>query len=268
MTDLTALIAKIIFATATTSGAPAAPAKAPAPVVAQAPVAPARALTAVEVVDNVQKFYGGIAQVTARFQQTVANSTFGTSKASSGKLFLSKPGKMRWDYQSASKKKGAALEKSFISDGKMLYVVEYDNLQIVKKNLEKDLMPVAVTFLYGKGDLKAEFTPALDPSGAYGEKGDLVLKLTPKAPSAQYKALILVVKPDNFRVQQSIVIDSSDNKNHFRFFEPDFKTAIATTRYDFNPKNKTYKNYRVIDADAAQAKPAAPATKPAAPATK
>ena len=262
MTDLTALIAKIVFATTTATTPAKAPVKAPAPiVVAQAPAAAAKALTAVEIVDNVQKFYAGISQVTAKFRQTVTNSTFGTSKVSDGKLMLLKPGKMRWDYASASKKKAAAWEKSFISDGKMLYVVEYDNLQIVKKNLEKDLMPVAVSFLYGKGDLKAEFTPALDTSGTYGEKGDYVLKLTPKAPSAQYKALILVVKPDNFRVQQSIIIDSSDNKNHFAFHSPDFKTAIAPTKFDFNPKDKAYKNYRVIDAD--QPQTAAPGAKPA-----
>src|SRR5207248_7761034 len=96
------------------------------------------------------------------------------------------------------------VKKSFISNGTYLYVVEHDNKQVVKKNLANDLMPVAVTFLYGKGNLKAEFNAALETGGKYGTKDDFVLKMTPKKPSAQYKALYLVVAKDNYRVKQSV----------------------------------------------------------------
>jgi outer membrane lipoprotein-sorting protein len=181
-------------------------------------------------------------------------------------VWIMKPGKMRWDY--LEKKKGLVeVKKSFISNGTYLYVVEHDNKQVVKKNLERDLMPVAVSFLYGKGDLKAEFNPELDKSGKYGEKGDLVLKLTPKQPSAQYKNLYLVVSPGDFHVSQSVIIDSSNNVNHFRFFAPDFEKPIKDTYFEFD--ERSVKSYRVIDADAprdgagaAPAKAAAPLVPP------
>src|SRR4051794_1361219 len=112
-------------------------------------------LSAIDVVTNVQKFYAGIAQVTAQFQQTVHISTFGTDKTSGGSVWIVKPGKMRWDYLE-SKGSNVVVKKSFISNGTNLYVVEHDNKQVVTKNLQQDLMPVAVSFLYGKGDLKAE----------------------------------------------------------------------------------------------------------------
>ena len=174
-----------------------------------------------------------------------------------------KPGKMRWDYLE-KKKTGVEVKKSFISNGTYLYVVEHDNKQVVKKNLERDLMPVAISFLYGKGDLKAEFNPELDKTGKYGEKGDLVLRLTPKQPSAQYKNLYLVVSPTDFHVSQSVIIDSSNNVNHFRFFAPDFEKPIKDAYFEFD--EHSVKNYRVIDADApkegagseAPAQPAAP----------
>jgi len=206
-------------------------------------------LSANDVVNEVQKFYAGINQVTAQFRQSVTNKQFGTTKTSDGKVLLSKPGKMRWDY--VEKKKGAvAVKKSFISDGKDLYVVEHDNKQVMKKNLSNDLMPVAVTFLYGKGDLKAEFNAEIDATTKYGTKDDIVLKLTPKKPSAQYKNLFLVVAKDNFRVKQSVIVDSGDNVNQFQFFAPDFKTAVKDTIFQFNPAS--VKNYRIIDADAPQ----------------
>lgn len=232
-----------------------------APLVA-APTRPGASAT--EVVERVQRFYAGIKQVTALFRQAVTNDTFGSTKASDGTVWIMKPGKMRWDY--VEKKKGAVeVKKSFISNGTYLYVVEHDNKQVVKKNLERDLMPVAVSFLYGKGDLKAEFNPELDTTGKYGEKGDIVLRLTPKQPSAQYKNLFLVVSPKDFHVSQSVIVDSSNNVNHFRFFAPDFEKPIKETYFEFD--ERSVKNYRVIDADAPKegASAAPPPVLPAVP---
>jgi outer membrane lipoprotein carrier protein len=227
----------------------------------------AASVSANEAVDNVQKFYANIKQVTAQFRQAVTNETFGSTKTSDGTVWIMKPGKMRWDYLEKKKTK-VEVKKSFISNGTNLYVVEHDNMQVVKKNLQNDLMPVAVSFLYGKGDLKTEFNAELDKSGKYGAKGDIVLKLTPKKPSAQYKNLILVVSPDNYRVTQSIIIDSSNNVNHFRFFAPDFEKPIKDTWFEFD--ERSVKNYRVVDADVeankgSAAEPAMPPKLPAVP---
>lgn len=207
------------------------------------------ALSATDIVDKVQVFYKKVDQVTASFRQSVTNDTFGSTKTSDGTVWILKPGKMRWDYL---EKKGTKVQvkKSFISNGSNLYVVEHDNMQVVKKNLQQDLMPVAVTFLYGKGDLKTEFNAALDTSGKYGAKGDYVLKMTPKKPSAQYKNLFIVVSPEDFRVTQSVIIDSSNNINHFRFYGPDFKKAIDAKWFEFD--EKSVKNYRIVDADQQQ----------------
>ena len=122
-----------------------------------------------------------------------------------------------------------------------------------------DAKQIVFETIYGKGDLKTEFSPELDTTGKCGAKGDLVLKLTPKKPSAQYKNLYLVVNPSDFRVTQSIIIDSSNNTNHFRFFAPDFEKAIDAKWFDFN--EKSVKNYRIVDADS-QGSGAAPAKKP------
>lgn len=228
------------------------PAQQPAIVIAVAApgagsaVAPVADVSATTAVDNVQKFYASINQVTALFRQSVTYDTFGSTKTSDGKVWLQKPGKMRWDYYDKKKTK-VEVKKSFISNGAYLYMVEHDNKQVVKKNLQQDLMPVAVSFLYGKGDLKAEFNAEIDKSGKYGTKEELVLKMTPKKPSAQYKNLYLVVAPSDFHVTQSIIIDSSNNVNHFRFFAPDFKTAVDGKSFEFD--EKSVKNYRIVDAD-------------------
>jgi outer membrane lipoprotein carrier protein len=232
-----------------------------------APAPAATGISAADAVAEVQKFYANIKQVTAVFRQSVTNNTFGSTKSSDGTVWLSKPGKMRWDYvekKKAGTKTEVKVKKSFISNGSYLYVVEHDNKQVVKKNLQNDLMPVAVTFLYGKGNLTAEFNPEIDKSNKYGGKGDIVLKLTPKKASAQYKNLILVVAPDNYRVKQSVIIDASNNVNQFQFFEPNFEKAISDKSFEFD--ERSVKNYRIVDADAQQNAGSGSAAAPTTPA--
>ncbi len=251
MFDIFGIITRVMLGTApATTPAPPQKIVASVPLVAAPGAGAATAASATEVVDNVQKFYATIKQVTAKFRQSVTNDTFGSTKTSDGDVWIMKPGKMRWDYHE-KKQASVVVKKSFISNGTNLYVVEHDNLQVVKKNLGQDLMPVAVSFLYGKGDLKTEFNAELDKSGKFGAKGEVVLKLTPKRPSAQYKNLILVVNPDNYRVTQSVIIDSSNNVNHFRFYAPDFQKAVAPSWFEFNENSPKVKNYRVVDADQA-----------------
>src|SRR5690606_37541950 len=107
------------------------------------------------------------------------------------------------------------VKKSFISDGSTLWAVEHDNKQVFKKNLQDDMLPVAISFLYGQGDLARDFDARLDTSGKFGKRTDFVIELTPRKPSAQYKTLHLVVDPGNFRVKQSVVVEASGNINHF-----------------------------------------------------
>ena len=255
-----------------------APAPAPSParhVMTSVPLlmAPgATALPADGVVDQVQKFYASINQVTAQFRQNVTYETFGSTKQSDGKLWIQKPGKMRWDYYEKKKdkvdpkKETVEVKKSFISNGSYLYMVEHDNKQVTKKNLQNDLMPVAVSFLYGKGDLKAEFSAEIDKTGKYGTKDDVVLRLTPKKPSAQYKNLFLVVSTTDYHVTQSVIIDSSNNINHFRFYAPDFKAPIKASSFEFD--ERSVKNYRVVDADQIQQDGAGSGSAATAPAPK
>jgi outer membrane lipoprotein carrier protein len=275
MIDLVGILTRVLLGTAPApAGAPPAPTPVRTPVVQPQQIARlvplAGAPTAVDntkpaaVLDQVQKFYAGIKRVTAQFRQAVTNDMLGSTKTSDGTVWIMKPGKMRWDYLEKKKDK-VQVTKSFLSNGTNLYVVEHDNMQVVKKNLQQDMMPVAVSFLYGKGDLKSEFTPELDTSGKYGGKGELVLKLTPKKPSAQYKNLYLAVSPTDYHVTQSVIVDSSNNVNHFRFYSPDFEKEIKDTWFEFD--ERSVRSYKVVDADSQGSRGApAPAPAPAPPA--
>jgi len=199
--------------------------------------------TADEVVDRVQEFYKDTKQLSAKFRQVTFQKVMGRKQTSDGVVYIKKPGKMRWEYKKQTKGKQTKITKSFISDGKQLWAAFHADKQFYKKNLEEDLLPVAVTFLYGKGNLKKDFAAKPVKGSKYGKKTDLVLALTPKKPSAQYKTLWLVVSPDDFRVTQSIVENSAGDTNHFRFFEPNTKKPINDSVFKFNEKQALKKGW-------------------------
>lgn len=199
------------------------------PAVAPAQTTAAASLTADQVVAEVQQYYVSIEKLDAKFKQTYTNTVFGKKSESHGKLYIEKPGKMRWDYQKPER-------KHFISDGTTLWVYEPMSSQAFKQDLKDQVLPVAITFLYGKGDLKADFNAALD-KGKYGRKGDVVLKLTPRQPSAQYKNLWLVVDPADFHVRESIILEANDNLNHFRYYDIKLNAAakFSARHFKFTP---------------------------------
>ena len=229
---------------------PAAHEVKPAPVFVR-PVRVAQAVTADTIVTKVQEFYKKTPQLTAKFRQTTMNVTFGVPQQSDGKVYLKKPGKMRWDYY--SKRDKNLVTKSQISDGTTIWVVDKNGKWYYRQSLAKSALPVAVTFLTGTGDLKAEFKAELDRSGLYNKAApdDHVLKLTPKTPSVQIKALYLVVDPTNFRVKKSIVVNAANDTNQFQFHEPDFVKPVNDNWFKFDAK--AMKGFREIkEQDAAK----------------
>ncbi len=212
-------------------------------------VSPAR-LGADAVVAKVQAFYKDTETLRAKFRQTVTNATFGRKSISDGYVWIKKPGKMRWDYY--SKKKPVQVTKSFISDGQTLWAVFHQDMQFFKQSTKDNLLPVAITFLAGKGDLSTDFIAAIDTRSGYGAKGDYVVKLTPRKPNAQYKTLWLVVDPSNYRVKQSVVLNSKGDTNQFAFYEGDTKATVKDSFFVFN--EKANKKFRLINPDKAPTK--------------
>lgn len=188
--------------------AQAAAAPAPAPAAVPKPT-PAPGISADEAVKKLQAFYQSTQKLKADFKQTYTNAVFGRTSTSTGKLYVMKPGKMRWDYKTPD-------EKHFISDGATLWIYEKAAKQAGKQELKDTVLPVAITFLFGQGDLARDFAPSLDP-GKYGAPKDIVVKLVPRQPTAQYKHLWLVLDPGDFHVKESVILEASDNVNHFKF---------------------------------------------------
>jgi len=203
--------------------------------------------TAQQVLASVQQFYAKTPQLTADFDQVFTSQTFGSKKASAGKLWAMKPMSFRVDFDASGTTNVAT---SFISDGKTLWMVSRTNKTISVMPVQQSSLPGAIAFLTGGASLSTSYTAALDPAGR--------LELTPKQASTVAK-LVFVVAPDG-SVSETIVTNSSGDVEDRTFKNVSYTTPMQASWFQVNPS--AMPSFKVISAPA----PPAPAAAPAPPA--
>lgn len=189
--------------------------------------------TAGEVVDEIQKFYEDTEDYQASFKQVYKNKLMSDTKKSSGKVYIKRPGKMRWEYKKPNK-------KLFVSDGSTLWVYEEEAKQVYKQELDNSDLPTAIAFLMGKGDLKKDFKYKLIENDKAAKKGLHVLLLVPKKPTTHYKKLLFMVDVKTFQVKRTIIVDATGNTNSMRFENVKTNKGVKDGKFKFKmPKGAT-----------------------------
>jgi outer membrane lipoprotein carrier protein len=185
------------------------------------------------VLDRIQQFYEDTEDYQASFKQVYKNKLYNETKKSSGKVYIKRPGKMRWEYKKPN-------EKLFVSDGKVLWVYEAEANQVFKQELSSSELPTAITFLMGKGNLKKDFEYKLIENEKAAKKGLLVIELVPKKATTQYKKLLFMVDEKSSGVKRTIIVDHSGNTNSMRFEKVKTNQGLKSKKFKFKmPKGAT-----------------------------
>jgi outer membrane lipoprotein carrier protein len=179
-----------------------------------------------EIVGKMQAFYLKTKDLKGNFKQVYTDTLYNRERTSYGYLYVRKPGMMRWNYVKPE-------TKSFIADGKELWVYEPIDKQAFRNPLSTSNLSTGLTFLLGSGDLNKEFNISA-ATEKLGAPNDHVLKLTPKTATGQYTHILLAVRPGNFTVGESMVV-SKTNRNHFVFTNLEFNTKLPKSRFQFRP---------------------------------
>jgi outer membrane lipoprotein carrier protein len=188
--------------------------------------AAAKDLTAGQVADKIQKFYDSTKDFQAAFQQEYFSKALGRKKTSSGFVYIKKPGKMRWDYKQPR-------AKHFVADGQALYIYDPDLEQVmVDRKFSGSSLTTAISFLWGRGNLKDEFKVEFSKRADLGGPEHYVLELLPKK-NARFKGLTFVVDKKNFQVVETLVIDPGDNINHIFFAKVSVNVGLKDQSFVF-----------------------------------
>lgn len=203
---LTAVIA--IAASSVASGsAQAQNAPAPAAAPASAPAAPDD--QAIGLLRSVEKRYAETASLTCNFRQSYRSAATGQELVEEGRIWVKRPGRMRWDYR-APEKKVFLVEP----DGTTLSYVPSD-VTAVRDRLPPDAPHLRL--LLGTGGLGDSFTvtgvklkDALDP-------GAQCLKLVPREAMPSLEWAYLEIDPASLAVGRVLVVDGLGNESDLVF---------------------------------------------------
>jgi outer membrane lipoprotein carrier protein len=167
--------------------------------------APAARIPASDLVKAVEHRYASIRTLSANFRQTFRSGELGQEVVEQGRLFVRRPGQMRWDYRQPEKKI-FVVEK----DGSTLAYLPAD-MTAVRGQLSGNAPHLRL--LLGESDLLAAFAATdvqlKDPAFA----GSRQVKLVPREPMEGIEFVYLEVDPRLLTVGRVLVMDSLGNES-------------------------------------------------------
>jgi len=179
------------------------------------------------IAQSLQKKYDGIRDFSADFVHTYRGGVLRKEISERGKLFVKKPGKMRWEYTSPE-------EKLFVSDGATMYSYLPRDKQVMRRKLPPaDQLSMPTMFLSGSGNLMRDFTPTLVEASPGAAPGTLALKLVPHQPQAEYDWLILEVAPQTLALRGLVTFDAQGGRSSFSFSNLKENTGLTDKPFDF-----------------------------------
>ncbi|MBI1910783.1 MAG: outer membrane lipoprotein chaperone LolA [Deltaproteobacteria bacterium] len=175
------------------------------------------------IISKLQEKYESINTIEASFTQEAVTKGFKSSQVSEGKVYLKKPGKMRWIYTKPAK-------DELVGNGKMIWVYQPDLNQVIEKRSDAASSSLATDFLSGVGNLKKEFNISL----ASEKGGSYLLGLTPREPQPNLRKVSIEIDKTSYLVTKTIVEDHFGNETRVSFKNLKTNTNIKDSLFEFS----------------------------------
>jgi outer membrane lipoprotein carrier protein len=173
-------------------------------------------------VESLQRFFGDVSRFTAQFDQLLIDETGATIQESKGRLWIERPNKFRWDYETPYK-------QQIIGDGEKLWVYDEDLKQATVRSLKGGLLDTPAVLLAGQGRLNDQFQVRDD-----GVKNNLAwVELTPKNKDSGFEKVRLAF--DNGRLREIELMDGLGQMTRYTLSGAVENKPIGAARFTFTP---------------------------------
>lgn len=204
----------------------------PSPLLAAEETKEDKAIKAVrEVVKKVQARYEQTRDLLADFKQTTNIEGFATPLASSGRVYIKKPGRLRWDYFDPN------VEEIYVDrDDVLMYVPEHKQV-LVGKLTQMAASQAPLQLLQGAAKLEEHFEAQPDPGGRLGERGIPLVVLIPKEGQPEsvrtVDRIVLEMQPKTYFIKTVAIHEISGNVSTFHFSNLKANTGLKTSLFEF-----------------------------------
>ncbi len=185
------------------------------------------------LVKQVDSRYASTKDFQADFIQETQIEGFDTPFQSSGRVFIKKPGYLRWDYTEPT------VEHIYVHDDHLeMYVPKHN--QILKGNLTMMVATKApLHLLQGAGKLTEHFEVQPTDNGRTGEGGLPLLTLIPKrhgqAGTPSVTRIVSEIQPETYFIRSLALHEISGNISTFRFSNIKANEGIDDTVFTLDP---------------------------------
>jgi len=189
----------------------------------------AAAPTLDEAVNALEQAQRRVTDLKAPFRQAALNKALNQTVEARGTLYLKKPGRLRWEYQTPT-------PQEIVSDGTRLWIYTPELKQVNVSAAPAALVGPAGSFLQGLGQVREHFDPRfLNPAQATDADGLVVLDLVPKRPQPLMTRLIVSVDPRSWLVRQAVIHDELGNTVTVRFGDTVVNSGLSDSLFVFVP---------------------------------
>jgi outer membrane lipoprotein carrier protein len=183
-----------------------------------------------DVVKRLQARYEQTKDLQADFNQHTTIEGFATPITSSGRVYIKKPGRLRWDYLDPN------VEEIYVNGNDvMMYVPEHKQV-LVGKLTQMAASQAPLQLLQGMARLEEQFEIDPTPSGR-GEGRLPMITLIPRATEPEsvrtVNKIILELQPKTHYIKTVSIHEVSGNISTFQFSNLKANSGLKTALFDF-----------------------------------
>jgi outer membrane lipoprotein carrier protein len=180
-----------------------------------------------QLMKGLQDWLDGTRDLQGRFEQTMISGALGSGLVESGRLYLERPGRMRWDYLKPERK------IAILDGGKTsLYLAADKEIILGKLEDASDLLP---DLLAGEGRIAERFRSSVDAISSDDEEGAYRLRLVPLGEEESFEEVILLLRAPEFAIEAAEVLDAAGNRMTYRFSALRRNRGLAEGIFRFEP---------------------------------
>lgn len=181
-----------------------------------------------DIVNKVEARYRATTDLMADFNQTTTVKGFATALKSAGRVYLKRPGKLRWDYLEPN------LEQIFVENDQVRFYVP-EHKQVLTGQLSKMADSQApLQLLQGAARLDKHYAVTATPDGAKGSGRLPLLSLTPLKGGPDQPQIVVEVDPENYFLRRVELHDVNGNVSNFLFSKIHANTGLKDELFAFS----------------------------------
>lgn len=180
-----------------------------------------------EIIKKVEGRMAHIKSLTAGFKQSFFDAAIGEVEESSGRVFIQKPLKMRWEYLEP-------IKQTILSDGKAFYFYVPRDRQVMVEPLGRLLDSRSpALFLAGNKKLAELFDIELAPASDRYRMGGIRLLLRPKEKSPMVTRIAVSVDEKDFTIRSFTLFDWAGNRTEIEFLNMEINVKVDNEKFIF-----------------------------------